>query len=150
MLKKNLSVCVAKIISHISSPHCTLGNISADRKPMCAEKRKHSTRSQKPRGLEATWQSCCLEAAEYNCGYQVTTSIGETMLRSPWELPKHHLGCLPGTMTQTTSPHAKTAAIACGFLPRSYFWPLTPPRTSRILLHLKALHILRGFLSTKM
>ena len=50
-----MSVCViAKIISYISGPHCTLGNTSVDRKPMCAEKCKHNTRSQNPRGLKVT------------------------------------------------------------------------------------------------
>lgn len=120
-----------------SHPYC------ADRKLLCKEKCKQQT----PRAREAVGDTMDLPAGAAECnmltgGSQDRWDHPQVTLRTPKAVPWLPPQCRDA---QTTCPSlCCDEGGLCGFLPLTYFWPVTPPGTSRILLPLEpSLHTQR-------
>lgn len=111
---------------------------------MCKEKGTKQTH----RAKEAVGDMMGLPsgAAEYNMltgGSQHQWDYPQVTLRTPKAVPWLPPQC---RHPQTTCPSSCCdEGSLCGFLPLTYFWPVTPPE---YFFHLNVLYILRGLLST--
>lgn len=137
---------IATIISHLTSPHCTLGDMSVDWQETYVYRKMQTQQTLKAREALRWHDRTAFWGSWIYCGYQEPWDYAQITLRGGSQSSPLAACQVQWRRLPLLVPRPRQRLVASFHCPRCGLW--RHQEQVEYFFHFNVLHILRGFLST--